>query len=170
MTYQDYIGTRIPHELKEKIRLIHGDISKFVREAIEEKLARDEPLIRDKILNEISLFEKEIEKRKKLLTIIDEEEKQKEEQANIELLEILRTLFVENQNLTFPSDNGTKITVYGCPVKLYLERNILDKEKIAEDVTLALNQLSEIKGIPLSELKTLCLKYIEGFKELEGVL
>ena len=97
-------------------------------------------------------------------------ERQKEEQANIELIEILRSLFVENQNLIFPSDNGTKITLYGFPVKIYLDKNLLEKEKIAETVNQTLMQLSEIKGIPVSELKAICFRYIDGFKGLEGLL
>jgi len=147
---------RIPLEWKKRIEEVHGNISEFVREAIKEKLAREDEFLREKILKEIELFQLEIEKRRKIIGEIQQEEIQREEEEKAHLISILKAVFEGMGFDSIPSLNIRDNLRYGT-----------DRDRLREWVQKRLEKISEATGADVEELRKLAFEHVEGFKELE---
>ena len=152
------LTVRVPYSWVEKIRE-RGNLSDYVRDAIKEKLAREEEYFREKIKKEIELYELEIKRRKEILNHYEEIKVRREEEEKAHLITILKAIFEEDRKIQ-------EIQHLNVRDLKEIYKDGEDRKKLRSWIKERLNQISEKTGADYDLLFNLACEYVEGFKEV----
>ncbi len=158
------VWARIPLEWKRKIEEMYGNISEFVREAVKEKLAREESSLKEIIVKEIQIHELEIQRLKSILNGIEEKEKTEKQEKEKMLEEYIKIIF--SNDVTPAHELFEDAFLF----QEYLEdcrRGEIKPETVGETVKEKLDLISEKLQIPISEV---CKKALDLYPELREVM
>jgi len=149
------VSVGLPKELVDWIDQNYPNRSEFLREAAEEKAAREAEFAKKKLIHEIEILKAELEKKQSILNSLKHEEVEREEEEKAHLISILKAVFEGMGFDSIPSLNIRDNLRYGT-----------DRDRLREWVQKRLEKISEATGADVEELRKLAFEHVEGFKEV----
>lgn len=158
----------IEREDKEWIEANYpGSVSDFLRKAISEQIASEDPKRRKIMERQIEDHELEAERLRKRLEGYKREDQDRKHRKNEEIIKILKTILEEGNNYTIPGEgNNNKIWAFAIVDQI----QALDLDKVIAGVNRRLGQISEVTGEDKQKLIELASEHVQGFDKVKGKL
>lgn len=138
-----------------------GSVSEFVKLAIQEKIAREEPYSKEALKREIEEKEEELEKLKSLYDNINKEKQEKIRNEEKKVIEILNTVL---------EDGMDYYDIPAFSIKAHIDFFKDKPERAIEGIENRLRQIVEKTRFDYEQVKTLASGHVSSFKLIEDKL